>query len=143
MDDVTRSYGCTHSSPIHQLTKYLRFIGGDRFYQFTALPFSIATVPLEFLWWERGETDGSRISIHQYTGKWLMSQSNLKQQCQVNTDRLVHLVERLGWIIIFKKIRFSSNSRNQIFGYKFDLRLGLVFPIQKKSIVFSKRLLLC
>ena len=34
----------THSSPVDSANKYLRFIGGYIFYQFTALPFSIATV---------------------------------------------------------------------------------------------------
>ena len=49
MDDVTRPYECTHSSPIDPAKKkYLRLIRRDRFYQFTTLPFSIATVFLEF-----------------------------------------------------------------------------------------------
>ena len=35
---------------------------------------------------------------------------------------------KAGLVHKFKKIRFNSNSRNQIFGYIFVLRVGLGFP---------------
>ena len=65
------------------LTRYLRFIGGYRFYQLTALPFSIATV------FSRVHQASKRlklmalaegISIRQYIDGWLMT-TNSKQQC--------------------------------------------------------------
>ena len=66
--DVTRIYGVVHI--IHrfiQLTRSLRFIGGYRFYQFTALPFSIATVFSRVHQGSKSvEVDGSR-RRHQYS----------------------------------------------------------------------------
>ena len=47
----------------------------------------------------------------------------------------MHLVESLSWITI-SKVRFISNSSNRIVGLQFDLRVGLVFSTQRKSIVF-------
>ena len=38
----------THLSSVDSANKYLCFIGGYRFYQFTALPCSMATVPHQF-----------------------------------------------------------------------------------------------
>ena len=54
----------------------------------------------------------------------------------------MHLVESLGWITI-SKVRFISNSSNRIVGLQFDLRVGLVFPTQRKSIVFWQGQLPC
>ena len=81
------------------------------------------------------------ICIHQYIDGWLM-RTNSKQQCQENPYWLVHLFESLGWIK-YLEIRFISNSSNLIFGYKFDLRVGLVFPTQKEIGVFLERQLPC
>ena len=54
----------------------------------------------------------------------------------------MHLVESLGWITI-SKVTFISNSSNRIVGLQFDLRVGLVFPTQRKSIVFWQGQLPC
>ena len=67
-----------------QLTRSLRFIGGYRFYQFTALPFSIATVfSRVHQGSKRVEVDGSR-RRHQYSPVYrrLANDNNSKQQCQ-------------------------------------------------------------
>ena len=54
----------------------------------------------------------------------------------------MHLVESLSWITI-SKVRFISNSSNRIVGLQFDLRVGLVFPTQRKCIVFWQGQLPC
>ena len=56
------------------------------------------------------------ISICQYIDGWLMI-TNSKQQCQGYTHWVVHVVERPGLDHKFLKIRFISNSTNQIYGY--------------------------
>ena len=86
-----------------RLIRYIRFIGGYRFYQFTALPFSIATVCLEFTKVAKvlklmALAEG--ISIHQYIDGWLMT-TNSKQQLPGIHPLGVHLVESLGWITNF------------------------------------------
>ena len=130
--DLTDAY---FHIPIHpQFQKYLRFNVGDRSYQFTALPFGIATAPLEFTMVVKevklmALAEGIR--IHQYIDDWLM-RAKTKQQCQENTHRLIHLVQSLGWIINFKKSDLIPTQEIEFLGYKFDLRVGLVFPTQSK-----------
>ena len=46
--------------------------------------------------------------------------------------RLVHLVKSLGWIIILGKSDLVPTQKNEFLGYKFDLRVGLVFPTHKE-----------
>ena len=82
------------------------------------------------------------IRIHQYIGDWLM-RAKTKHQCQENTHRLIHLVQSLGWIINFEKSDLIPTQEIEFLGYKFDLRVGLVFPTQKKSIVFWKKQFPC
>ena len=90
------------------LTRYLRFIGGCRFYQFTALPFSIATVFIEFTKVAKelklmALAEG--ISIRQYIHDWLMT-TNSKQQCQGYTH----------WgFILLRACVGSQISKNQIY----------------------------
>ena len=95
----------THSSPVDSA-------GGYRFYQFTALPCNMATVPLQFTKVAKvvklmARAEG--ISIRQYIDGWLM----------------------------------RTNLKNRIVGLQFDLRVGLVFPTQRKSIVFWQGQLPC
>ena len=71
------------------------------------------------------------IRIHQYIDDWLM-RAKTKQQCQENTHRLIHLVQSLGWIINFEKSDLIPTQEIKFLGYKFDLKVGLVFPTQKK-----------
>ena len=130
--DLTDAY---FHIPIHpRFQKYLRFNVGDRSYQFTALPFGIATGPLQFTMVAKqvklmALAEGIR--IHQYIDDWLM-RAKTKQQCQENTHRLIHLVQSLGWIINFQKTDLIPTQEIEFLGYKFDLRVGLVFPTQKK-----------
>ena len=71
------------------------------------------------------------IRIHQYTDDWLM-RAKSKQQWQENTHRLIYLVESLDWIINFQKLDLIPTQEIEFWGYKFKLRVGLVFPTQKK-----------
>ena len=50
----------------------------------------------------------------------------------MNTHRLVHLVKSLGWIINLEKSDLVPTQGSEFLGYKFDLRVGLVFPIHKE-----------
>ena len=93
----------THSSPVHSANKYLRFIGGYRFYQFTALPFSIATVLSRVHQGsKRVEVDGSR-RRHQYSPVYrrLANDNKFKTAMPGIHPLGVHLVESLGWITNF------------------------------------------
>ena len=109
----------THSSPVHSANKYLCFIGGYRFYQFTALPSSIATV---FSRVHQGsktvEADGSR-RRHQDSPLYRQLANDNKFRTAIpGIDPLgMHLVEEPGLDHKFLKIRFISNSINRSYGY--------------------------
>ena len=101
-------YGYTLVTGRLSYQKYLRLIGGYRFYQFTALTCIMATVPPQFTKVAKEVKLMARaegISIRQYIEGWLM-RMNSKQQC------LVHLVE--AWVgSQISRIRVISNFSNQ------------------------------
>ena len=72
------------------------------------------------------------ISIHQYIDSWLM-RNKLKTAMSREHPLVGSSCRKPGLDHKFLTIGFNSNSRNQIFGYIFDLRVGLVFPSQKKK----------
>ena len=119
--------------PYTQLTRYLRFIGGDRFYQFTAFPFSIPTAFSQVHHGSKmGEADGS-CRRHQYSPyRWLANKNKLKIAMPREHPLVGSSCRKPSLDHKFLKLRFISNSRNRIFGYEFDLRVGLVFPTQKE-----------
>ena len=126
-DLTTRPYGYTLiAGRLSHCNKYLHFIGGYRLYQFTALPFSIATVFREFTKVPKElklMAFAEGISIHQYIDGWLMT--NSQQHCQGYTHWVVHVVERPGLDHKFLKIRFSSNSTDRVYGYNSTSNLML------------------
>ena len=120
----------THSSPVDSANKYLRLSGGYRFYQFTALPCNMATVPLQFTKVAKEVKLMARaegISIRQYIDGWLM-RTNSKQQCQDITLWLVHP----GLDHKLQRISFISNSCNQF--------IVTIRPQGRSSLLNSKKI---
>ena len=111
-----------------QLTKYLRLIGGYRFYQFTALPY-MATVPLQFTKVAKEVklmflAEG--ISIRQYINRRLANKNELKTAMPRKHLLAGASCRKPGLDHKFLKIRFISNSSNRICWLQFDLWVGLV-----------------
>ena len=94
------------SHPIHPNSrKYLRFCHKSQVFQFTSLPFGLATAPQVFtiivkevklMALSRG------LRLHQYLDDWLI-RSQSQEEAQVNTQAVVELTQSLGWIINQKK----------------------------------------
>ena len=59
---------------------------------------------------------------------WLL-RSPTKEECLIDSQNLVKLVQELGWLINFQK---SELQKLDFLGYHFDLQRGLVFLAQKK-----------
>ena len=88
--------------PIHPNSrKYLRFCYRSQVFQFTSLPFGLATAPQVFtiivkevklMALSRG------LRLHQYLDDWLI-RSQSQEEAQVNTQAVVDLTQSLGWII--------------------------------------------
>ena len=49
-----------------------------------------------------------------------------------DSEKLVQLVQELGWLIDFQKSELIPTQKLVFLGYHFDLQKGLVFPTQKK-----------
>ena len=79
------------------------------------------------------------IRIQQYMDDWLM-----ETRQNINTKRTpTSPCRKPGLDNKFLKIRFNSNSRNQIFGYNGPQGMASLPNSKKNSIVFSKRQLPC
>ena len=130
--DLTDAY---FHVPIHpQSQKYLRFQMKKGVFQFQALPFGVATAPLEFTRIVKEVkliAQARNLRIHQYLDDWLL-RSPTKDQCLKDSEKLVKLVQELGWLINFQKSELVPTQNLDFLGYHFDLHRGLVFPTQKK-----------
>ena len=130
--DLTDAY---FHVPIHpQSQKYLRFQTKKGVFQFQALPFGVATAPLEFTRIVKEVkliAQAKNLRIHQYLDDWLL-RSPTKDQCLKDLENLVKLVQELGWLINFQKSELVPTQNLDFLGYRFDLQRGLVFPTQKK-----------
>ena len=99
--------------PVHPNSrKYLRLCHRSQLFQFTSLPFGIATAPQVFTMIVK-EVKLMALSrglrIHQYLDDWLI-RSQSQEEAQVNTQAVVDLTQSLGWIINQEKIRTETYS---------------------------------
>ena len=113
--------------PIHpQSHKYLRFFHKGVSYQFTSLPFGLATAPLIFtsivkevrlLALQQG------IRIHQYLDDWLIRAPS-KEECHQQTQKLLNLIQEFGFLVNHKKSELVPSQRFDFLGYHFFTRFG-------------------
>ena len=73
----------------------------------------------------------SGIRLHQYLDDWLIRAPS-EQQCTVQTQKLLKLVEDLGFIVNLKKSELKPSQRFDFLGYHFLLDLALVKPTQDR-----------
>ena len=110
--------------PIHPRSRiYLRFFLNSKAYQFTALPFGLATAPLEFTKVVKevklmAQTRGIR--IHQYLDDWLL-RAPCPEIRQQHTQTLLALCCELGWVVNMKKSELVPQQIFNFVGYRFDL----------------------
>ena len=117
--------------PIHpQSRKFLRCHVQGKSYQFKALPFGLSTAPMEFTMIVKevklmAQQQGIR--IHQYLDDWLV-RAKSHHVCLRNTQSLVKLCQKLGWIINVEKSELVLKQIFNFVGYQFDLKLARVKP---------------
>ena len=121
--------------PIHPNSrKYLRFCHRSQVFQFTSLPFGLATAPQVFTMIVKevklmALTRGLR--HHQYLDNWLL-RSPSQEEAQVNTQALVDLTQSLGWIINQEKSELKPTHVFLFVGYEYHLDSALVKPTQER-----------
>ena len=121
--------------PIHPNSrKYLRFCHKSQMFQFTSLPFGLATAPQVFTMIVEevkliALTRGIR--LHQYLEDWhIRAQS--QEEAQLNTQTVVDLTQFLGWIINQKKSEVKPTQVFSFEGYEYHLDSALVKPTQER-----------
>ena len=118
--------------PIHPNSrKYLRFC---HVFQFTSLPFRLATAPQVFTMIVK-EVKRMALSrglrLHQYLDDWLI-RSQSQEEAQVNIQAVVDLTQSLGWIINQEKSELKPTQVFSFVGYEYHLDSALVKPTQER-----------
>ena len=131
--------------PIHPRSrKYLSFFLNSKAYQFTALPFGLATAPLEFTKVVKevklmAQARGLR--IHQYLDDWLL-RAPCPEICQRHTQTLLALCRKLGWVVNLKKSELVPQQLFNFVGYRFDLLTNRVLLTLERWQALQTKLLL-
>ena len=135
---------CVFHIPIHPRSrKYLRFFLNSKAYQFTDLPFGLATAPLEFTKVVKEVklmAQARGIRIHQYLDDWLLRAPD-PGTCQQNTQTLLDLCRELGWVVNMKKSELVPQQNFNFVGYWFDLLTGRVLPTVERWETLRAKLL--
>ena len=121
--------------PIHPNSrKYLRFCYRSQVFQFTSLPFGLATAVQVFTMIAK-EVKLMALSrglrLHQYLDDWLI-RSQSQEEAQVNTQAVVDLTQSLGWIINQEKSELKPTQVFSFMGYEYHLDSALVKPTQER-----------
>ena len=123
--------------PIHPNSrKYLRFCHRSQMFQFTSLPFGLATAPQVFTMIVK-EVKLMALSrglrLHQYLDDGLI-RSQSQEEAQVNTQAVVDLTQSLGWIINREKSELNPTQVFSFVGYEYHLDSALVKPTQERFL---------
>ena len=130
--------------PIHPNSrKYLRFYHRSQVFQFTSLPFGLATAPQVFTMIVkevklRALMRGLR--LHQYLDDWLI-RSQSQEEVQVNTQTMGDLTQSLGWIINQEKSELKPTQVFSFVGYEYHLDSAVVKPTQERWLKFQDLIL--
>ena len=131
----------THPHPSNS-RKYLRFYYRSQVFQFTSLPFGLATAPQVFTMIVK-EVKLMALSrglrIHQYLDDW-PTRSQSQEEAQVNTLAVVDLTHSLGWIK--KKSELKPSQVFSFVGYEYHLDSALVKPTQERWLKLQDLILL-
>ena len=122
---------------MHQaVRKYLRFVVNKKVYQFTCLPFGLATSPREFTKLLRPVVSLLRqqgVKLHVYLDDWLIS-ADTPEQAQLQAQTTIKVLQFLGWIINFEKSDLTPSQDFQFIGMQFNTRRFTVAPLPKMRV---------
>ena len=122
--------------------KFLGFHLYGETYQFTALPFGLATAPLEFIKIVKEvklTAQAKGLMIHQYLDEWLV-RAPCWEICLQHTQTLFVLCQDLGWMVNQTKSKLTPQQVFNFVGYRFILSLGLMKPKQERWSTLSQKI---
>ena len=134
VSSIDLSYAYLHI-PIHPNSRiYLRFCHRSQVFQFTSLPFGLATAPhvftmivkeMKLMALSRG------LRLHRYLDDWLIRCQSL-EEAQLNTQAVVDLTQSLGWIINQEKAEPKLTQVFSFMGYEYHPDSALVKPTKER-----------
>ena len=123
--------------PMYQaVRKYLRFVFNKKVYQFTCLPFGLATSPREFTKLLRPVVSLLRqqgVKLHVYLDDWLI-RADTPEEAQLHSQTTIKVLQFLGWIINFEKSDLTPSQDFQFIGMQFNTRRFTVAPLLKMRV---------
>ena len=123
--------------PLHRdIRKYMRFRVNKRMYQFTCVPFELATSPREFAKLLRPVVAWLRqrgVKLHVYLDDWLICTES-PEQAQLHSEMTIMLLQRLGWVINLGKSDLTPSQDFQFLGMQFNTRQFTVAPLPKMHL---------
>ena len=138
--DIQDAY--LHVPMARSVRKYLRFMVNGRVYQFTCLPFSLATSPWEFTKLLRPVVQllqAQGIKLHVYLDDWLIRASSAVQ-ARTHADLILQVLQHLGWVINFCKSNFVPSQQFDFIGMQFNTCAYTVAPLPKMRIKIQNTL---
>ena len=144
---LSSHYYLHKSKTLSQLTQcpftgtLLLFLNSQTF-QFTALPFGLATAPLEFTKVTKEVklmAQAKGIRIHQYLDDWLL-RARSRETCLQHTQTLLALCQKLSWVVNLKKSELVPQQVFNFVGYRFDLIKGRVLPTRDRWRAHQEKL---
>ena len=132
--DIRDAY--LHGAMHQAVRKYLRFVVNKKVYQFTCLPFGLATSPREFTKLLRPVVSLLRqqgVKLHVYLDDWLI-RADTPEEAQLHSQTTIKVLQFLGWIINFEKSDLTPSQDFQFIGMQFNTRRFTVAPLPKMRI---------
>ena len=127
--------------PIHpRFQKYYRFEMEGIIYEFSAIPFGLATAPREFTEHAKAFknialTFGFR--LNQYLDDWI-NRCLSKYEGQLSVVKLLHLLLYLGFVPNFPKCDLQPSQEFDFVGTRYQLQKGRVCPTEKRIESITK-----
>ena len=138
--DIQDTY--LHVPMARSVRKYLRFMVNGRVYQFTCLPFGLATSPREFTKLLRPVVQLLRlqgIKLHVYLDDWLIRVSSAVQ-ARTHADLVLQVLQHLGWVINFSKSDLVPSQQFDFISMQFNTCAYTVAPLPKMRVKIQNTL---
>ena len=113
-----------------------RFVVNKKVYQFTCLPFGLATSPHKFTKLLRSVVALLRqwgVKLHVYLDDWLIH-ADSPEQAQLHAQTTIRVLQFLGWIINYEKLDLTPSQDFQFIGMQFNTRQFTVAPLLKMRL---------
>lgn len=127
--------------PIHaDHRKFLRFFFEGEIYEFTCLPFGLASAPYTFTKLMKPIVQNLRkqgISCVNYLDDFLLLGQS-KEECSRNLTIATQLIETLGFVVNLEKSAFFPHRKFKFLGFMFDsIHMTLELPTEKRKRILE------